>query len=119
MAKFYGEIGYAETTETAPGVWTDVVTERKYFGDVIKNTRRLEAGEGLNDNLTINNMVSIVADPFAYQHFHAMRYVKWMGALWKVTNVEVQRPRLILTIGGVYNGPTPVPSQEPEESSGE
>ena len=119
MAKFYGEIGYAETTETAPGVWTDVVTERKYFGDVIKNTRRLEAGEGLNDNLTINNMVSIVADPFAYQHFHAMRYVNWMGALWKITNVEVQRPRLILTIGGVYNGPTPVPSPEPEESSGE
>lgn len=119
MAKFYGEVGYAETSETAPGVWTDVVTERNYFGDVLKNTRRLEAGEGLNDNLTINNMVSIVADPFAYQHFHAMRYVKWMGALWKVTNVEVQRPRLLLTIGGVYNGPTPIPSPEPEESSGE
>lgn len=107
MAKFYGEIGYAETSETAPGVWSDAITERNYFGDELKNTRRLEAGEGLNDNLAINNTISIVADPFAYQHFHAMRYVKWMGALWKITNVEVQRPRLILTIGGVYNGPTP------------
>lgn len=111
MAKFYGEIGYAETSEseTAPGVWIDVITEHNYFGDVLKNTRRLEAGEGLNDNLTINNTISIVADPFASQHFHAMRYVKWMGILWKITNVEVQRPRLILTIGGVYNGPIPTP----------
>jgi hypothetical protein len=105
MAKFYGEIGYAESSETAPGVWTDVITERNYFGDEIKNTRRLEAGEGLNDNLVINNTISIIADPFAYQYFHAMRYVKWMGALWKITNVAVLRPRLILTIGGVYNGP--------------
>lgn len=106
MAKFYGKVGYAKTTETAPGVWEDVITERNYSGDALKDTRRLEAGEGLNDNLTINNIVSIIADPFAYQHFHEMRYVQWMGAFWKVTNVEVQRPRLILTIGGVYNGDT-------------
>jgi len=113
MAKFFGSIGYAETTETAPGVWTENVTERNYFGDVLKNTRRLEAGENLNDNLAINNIISIVADPFAYQHFHAVRYVKWMGVSWKITNVEVQRPRLILTIGGVYNGPTPATPESP------
>jgi hypothetical protein len=107
MAKFFGSIGYAETTETAPGVWTEVVTERNYFGDELKNTRRLEAGENLNDNLVINNTISIVADPFALQHFHTMRYVQWMGASWKITNVDVQRPRLILTIGGIYNGSTP------------
>ena len=113
MAKFYGEIGYAETSETTPGVWIDVITERNYFGDVLKNTRRLEAGEGLNDDLTINNTISIVVDPFVSQHFHAMRYVKWMGIFWKITNVEIQRPRLILTIGGVYNGPTPIPTVDP------
>lgn len=107
MAKFYGKIGYAETSETAPGVWMDTVIERIYFGDELKNTRRWETGEGLNDDLTINNTISIVADPFAYQHFHTMRYVEWMGVYWKITNIEVQRPRLILTIGGVYNGPTP------------
>lgn len=104
MAKFYGVIGYADTVETAPGVWTEQITERNYAGDVIKNTRRWQSGENLNDDLTLNNTISVVADPFAYQNFYAMRYIKWMGASWKITNVEVQRPRLILTIGGVYNG---------------
>jgi len=105
MAKFYGIIGYSVTEETSPGVWTESITERNYYGDVIRNTRRWQPGEGLNDNLTINNIISIVADPFAYQHFHAIRYIKWMGASWKIDNIEVQKPRLILTIGGVYNGP--------------
>lgn len=106
MAKFYGAIGYAETIEKTPGVWEEQITERNYSGDVIKNTRRWQAGENLNDDLIINNIFSIVADPFAYQNFFAMRYISWMGALWKITNVEVQRPRLILTIGGIYNGKT-------------
>lgn len=113
MAKFYGSIGFAVTTEkladeedtdSGTGVWEEVITEYNYTGDVIRNTRRLESGENLNDNITINNMISIIADPFANQNFHAMRYVKWMGANWKITNVEVQRPRLLLTIGGLYNG---------------
>lgn len=103
MAKFYGVIGYAETTETAPGVWTEVITERNYSGDVIRNTRRLQSSENLNDDLVINNIISIIADPYAYQNFHTMRYVYWMGVFWKITSVEVQRPRLLLTIGGVYN----------------
>ena len=105
MAKFYGVVGYGETVETAPGVWEEVITERNYYGDVIKNTRRWDKGDGLNDNLTVSNSISIVADAYAYEHFFAIRYVQWMGTLWKVTNVEVQRPRLIFTIGGVYNGP--------------
>lgn len=104
MAKFYGTIGYATTSETAPGVWTEGITKRNYSGDVLKNTRRLEAGESINDNITINNIISIIADPYASMNFHTMRYVEWMGALWKITNVEVLRPRLLLTIGGVYNG---------------
>jgi hypothetical protein len=106
MAKFYGAIGYAVSTETSPGVWTDVITEKVYYGDTVKNTRRLEAGEGLNDNINISNLISIVSDPYANQNFHTMKYIKWMGTEWKITNVDVQRPRLILTIGGVYNGPT-------------
>lgn len=106
MAKFYGAVGYVQSTKTAPGVWEDVVTERNYYGDVTKNTRRLENGEHLNDNVTVSNLISIVADPYAVQHFFAIRYVNWMGVSWKVTNVEVQSPRLILTIGEVHNGPT-------------
>lgn len=112
MAKFYGVIGYAETTETSPGVWSEVVTEKNYYGDVLKDSRRWQAGENLNDNLTVTNRISVVADPFAYQNFHAMRYIKWMGAFWKVSEVDVQRPRLILTLGGVYNGPT-APTPDP------
>lgn len=104
MAKFFGKIGYVQTEETKPSVWEDRVTEREYFGDLIRNTRRLQSSSQLNDDINIANEISIIADPFAIQNFHAMRYVEFMGARWKITNVDVQHPRLILTIGGVYNG---------------
>ena len=106
MARFHGEVGYGTPTETAPGVWEDVIDEQQYTGDVIKNTRRLEAGEGVNDNITVGNSISIVADQFAIDNFSKIKYVRWMGAVWIVTNVEVRSPRLILALGGVYNGPT-------------
>lgn len=104
MAKFYGIIGYANTVETTPGVYTERITTRSYFGDVSRNTRRLQGSGQVNDNVEVANQISIVADPFAYQNFHSMRYVEYMGAKWKINNVEVQHPRLILTIGGLYNG---------------
>lgn len=104
MAKFYGVIGYGINEETAPGVYKEQITEREYFGDLIRNTRRLQSADQLNDNINVANEISIVSDPFANENFHMMRYVKFMGAKWKITNVEVQYPRLILTIGGVYNG---------------
>ena len=106
MAKYYGAVGYSEYVETAPGVKDDVITERYYYGDVISNSRRLEQGESLHDNVTINNQFSIIADAYAYEHFFAIRYIKWMGVAWKVSSVDVDRPRLTLTVGGVWNGPT-------------
>jgi hypothetical protein len=109
MGKFYGQIGYAEQVETTPGIWQEQVTERNYVGDLFKNVSKIRSGENLNDDLTVDNRLSIVADPYAYEKFHTMRYVRWMGALWKIISVEVQRPRLILSIGGVYNGATPKP----------
>ena len=118
MAKFSGEVGYTETTETAPGVWSEGVTERKYVGDVLRNTRRWQQGENLNDDLVVNNIISIVADPFANENIHTMRYVKWMGVYWKITNVEINRPRLILTLGGVYNGDTVKPADDTGDSTG-
>ena len=105
MAKFSSVVGYADKKQTAPGVWKGVV-ERPYYGDIIKNTRRLENGQQINDNIVLNNQVSIVADPYANTHFFAILYVRWQGTCWTVTNVEVQRPRLLLTLGGVYNGET-------------
>lgn len=106
MAKFCDVVGYAETRELRPGIWEEIITERPYYGDVLRNTRRLEGADTINGDVALNNRISIVADPYAYQHFLAIRYVKWMGVSWKVTNVEVQRPRLVLTIGGAYSGTT-------------
>lgn len=106
MSKYYGFIGYAETVETSTDVWEEVITEREAKGDVLKAVRRLSGSENLNDNVTVSNRISIVADPFAYSNFHSIRYATWMGAKWKVTSVEVSYPRLILDLGGVYNGQT-------------
>ena len=105
MAKFYGDIGYATHVETAPGVWEDSIVTRKYFGDLVRNMKQNQGGDTLNDNLMVSNEISILADPFAYENFHFMRYVEFMGTKWKVSSVEVLYPRLRLTIGGVYNEP--------------
>lgn len=102
--KWYGVIGYGETTETKPGIWTEKITERSYYGDVIRNTRSLQSTDKVNSDINISNSISIISDPYANQNFHSIRYVEFMGTKWKVTNVEVQYPRLLLTIGGVYNG---------------
>lgn len=107
MAKFFGEVGYGLTQEQVPGVWEDVITEVRYYGDVLRNTRRLDAGEKVNSDIAVTNTISIVADAYAYEHFFAIRYVKWAGVLWTVNTVEVERPRLLLRLGEVYNGPTP------------
>jgi hypothetical protein len=106
MAKFYGIIGFAVSEETRPGVWTESVKERTYRGDLARTASRWEGTETLNDNVNITNQISIVADPFAYEHFSAIRYIKFLGAYWKVNNIDISYPRLKLTVGGVYNGPT-------------
>lgn len=103
MAKFYGEIGFATQTKSS-GIVKEEIVKRKYFGDLIRNIRQLQSTDQLNDNINVSNQISIIADPYATENFHSMRYVEFMGAKWKVTSVEVQYPRLILQLGGVYNG---------------
>jgi hypothetical protein len=109
MARFYGEIGFLRTEEedhdNRPGIWVEKITKRKYYGDVLSNSRRWEQSGTLNDNLVINNRISIVADSFVKANIGAMKFVRWQGINWKITNVEVQYPRLILTIGGEYHEP--------------
>lgn len=107
MAKFFGEIGYSETVEISPGVYEDQITEKPYYGDLVRVGRRLEQSDKVNNDIAVGNSVSIVSDPYAQDHIFAIRYVKWAGARWIVSNVEVQFPRLLLHLGGVYNGPTP------------
>lgn len=103
MAKWYGAIGYTEAVDMGHGQWEDQITEHSYHGDLIRNIRKLQNSGEVNDDINLSNEISIVADEFAYQNFHSMRYVDFMGAKWKITSVEVQRPRLILSIGGVWN----------------
>lgn len=104
MGKWFGRIGYVEQLETTPGVWEEKIVERNYYGDVVRNYRKLEPSGEVNDNINVSMEISIVADPYAIQNFHAMRYIEYMGSLWKLSNVEVNYPRLILQIGGLYNG---------------
>ena len=104
MGKWFGRIGYAEQLETTPGVWEEKIVERDYYGDVVRNYRKLESSGEVNDSINVSMEISIVADPYAIQNFHAMRYIEYMGSLWKLSNVEVNYPRLILQIGGLYNG---------------
>jgi hypothetical protein len=87
-------------------VWIDQITEMSYYGDVIRNTRKLTEGEQLNSDISVVNSISIVADEYAIEHFFLIKYIRWAGVLWTVTNVEVRSPRLILSLGSVYNGPT-------------
>lgn len=107
MAKFHGKVGYGSQSETVPGVWEDGITEREYFGDVLRNSRNLREEDKVNSDISVSNSISIVADAYANEHFFAIRYVEWAGVRWTVTEVEVQRPRLLLRLGEVYNGPTP------------
>lgn len=107
MAKWYGKVGYIINEETQPGVWAPTPTERSYFGDLLSNMSKWSSAGKVNDDLNVANKVSIVADPFAYQNFQSIKYVEFMDALWNVTTIEPQYPRIILTVGGVYNGQTP------------
>jgi hypothetical protein len=108
MAKYHGKVGFGISTETSPGVWSDVMTEYSYFGDVVQNRRNLQQGENLNKNLTVGNSISIVGDAYAREHYFAIKYAEWAGRRWAVTDISVERPRLILQLGEVYNGPIPV-----------
>lgn len=103
MARYSGKIGFSITAETVPGVWSEEIVEKHYYGEIIRNARRWESGEGVNDNFVISNQISILADPFACENFAFMKYITFMNAKWKISNIEVTYPRLTITLGGLYN----------------
>lgn len=107
--RFYGNVGFGtqEQTESGSDIWEDVITERPYYGDVLKNAYRWDASNSVNDDFKVNNRISIMADTHASTYFNHIRYVEWKSSKWNVIRVEEEYPRLILTLGGVYNGPTP------------
>ena len=107
MARFSGIIGFTTgQTENPPGVWVETFVEHLYYGDVVRNSRGLQGDQQVNANITVGNSIEIVADAYANDNFHAIRYIGWMGTLWTVSNVDVRSPRLVLRLGVEYNGPT-------------
>lgn len=106
MARYFGLVGFTSQVEVEdePGVWEDKIVERLYYGELIQNFRNLQSTDGVHDSVTIGNNISIIADPYANENFHSIRYAEYMGTKWKVNKVEVQYPRLILSLGGVWNG---------------
>ena len=107
MAKQFGKIGYAITSETESGIWEPTIVEKEYYGDLTTDRRKRQNSGEVNDNINLANVISIIADPFAIQNCSYMAYVEVMGTRWKISDIEVQYPRLILTVGGVYNGDSP------------
>ena len=107
MAKWFGKIGYAITSETESGIWEPTIVEKEYYGDLTTDRRKRQNSGEVNDNINLANVISIIADPFAIQNCSYMTYVEVMGTRWKISDIEVQYPRLILTVGGVYNGDSP------------
>lgn len=103
MAKFAGKIGFINTIETSPGIWTSDVIEKTYVGDVIKTSLRYQKDSQINDDVVLSKRISIIADVFVNNNLHSIKYVTYMGVKWKVTEFDIQYPRVILTLGGVYN----------------
>lgn len=105
MAKWAGLVGFRNETESIekPGVWVEEITNRNYYGDIIKNYRSLDNNSEINDGINVTNQISIISDPYAQNNFHKIIYVTYMGIKWKVKTVEVQYPRLLLSLGGTYN----------------
>lgn len=107
MAKYCGQIGFAETVEIPPdsGIVKEVFTLKgPYHGDLLDNTGRMVLADNINTDIKVTNRISIVADPYAMQNFHSIRYAVFMGSKWKVSSVQVAYPRLILNLGDLWNG---------------
>lgn len=108
MTKYKGHIGYSVQEEIRPGVWGQpFVRECMFYGDVIEPYIRHDQSDNVNDDLKIANTISILVDPKSFKHASNMRYLEYMGSRWKITGFQTRYPRIILTLGGVYNGPIP------------
>ena len=108
MAKFSGNIGFVKNAETyeGSGVWIEEIIEKPYRGDVVNDVIKWQDSSKVNENLNISNKFSIVADTFAMQNIGNMRYVDYCGTKWKIMTVDINRPRIIIYLGGLYNGTT-------------
>lgn len=118
--KYFGNVGFAMSVERDPGIFENTIQERPYYGDVIKNTRRWENGDKVNDDFRVNNQISIIVDSFCIAHASRMKYITWLGHKWKIESVDISFPRMIVTMGGLWNGSEPEagPDEAPEDAGG-
>lgn len=107
MAKFFGDIGFATQVQTSPGIWEDKIIEKQYYGDISREARRFSGSDEILGSINLSNQISVIADGYITDNVQNLRYVRWLGGLWKVSYVELKFPRLVLEMTGVYNGPTP------------
>lgn len=112
MARYYGKVGYYTQIEIRPGVWEDAIEERLYYGNVTKDNAKWNRSENLHQDFSVSNVISIVSDPYSDKNVQNIRYIEWMGTLWSVSDIEIERPRLNIRLGGVYNGPVPVVEED-------
>ena len=109
MARYYGRIGFLKReteSDERPSRYIPQMEERWYTGELWKNSVRQQSAEKPVDDFGINNDISIIADAYALNNFSSIKYVEFMGTFWEVQSVTVEHPRLRISFGGVYNGPT-------------
>ena len=118
MARFHDKVGFMigqDNQET--GKYEYQAVERAYYGRILEHTRRWESADSVNDDLTVANQIAITANDYAFQHASSIAYVRWMHGLWKVTSIRVKTPEIILTLGGVWNGPTEAAAETADDGA--
>lgn len=104
MVKYAGLVYYTTQLETKPGVWKDSVKEHFMRGDVLRKASSSQNGDKVNSDVSLNHRVSLIADEYALGNYHDIKGIQINGRVWQVESIEVQRPRLIVTLGGLLNG---------------
>lgn len=101
--KWYGNIGFGIPVNEND-IHTEVITDKPYKGDILENNLRWQQSDKIDDDLNITNKISVIANDFAYDNIGYMKYVELRGNKWKIVSATLQYPRILLTIGGVWNG---------------
>lgn len=108
MARFHGTVGFLiEEDDQTTGIVRKTVVEKSYFGRVIEHSRKWQSSDSATDDVVLANQIAITANDYAFEHATTLAYVTYMGGRWKVTGIRIKRPEIILTLGGIYNGPRP------------
>lgn len=97
-------LGFSEKNkEVRPGVWKMQPEEVTHRAKLLTYNKDYDSGEEVNDDLKLRNRYEIVMKDKKLD-YQDMRYVIVKGTKWKVSALEFLEVRIIITLGGVYNG---------------